>query len=59
MLCDLGHGLFDIGGENVAHVVHSPTKQTETVVQTYWCNDLWDDMSSREGKELHRTKLSP
>jgi hypothetical protein len=58
-LCDLGHGLFDIGGENVAHVVHSPTKVTNTVVQNYWVNDLWDNMSSREERELHRTRLAP
>ena len=58
-LVDLGHGLFDIGGENVAHVVHSPTANTDTVVQNYWCNDLWDTMRSREEKEGARTRLAP
>lgn len=58
-LLDLGHGLFDIGGENVAHVVHSPTKQTDTVVQNYWVNDLWDHMSSREEREANRWTLAP
>jgi hypothetical protein len=58
-LIDLGHGLFDIGGENVAHVVHSHKLLTDTVVQNYWVNDLWDHMSSREEKELHRTTLAP
>ncbi len=58
-LLDLGHGLFDIGGENVAHVVHSPTKNTDTVVQNYWVNDLWDNMSSREEREQARDKLAP
>lgn len=58
-LLSLGHGLFDIGGENVAHVVHSPTKNTDTVVQTYWVNDLWDVMHSREEKEASRQTLNP
>jgi hypothetical protein len=59
MLTDLGHGLFDIGGENVAHVVHSPKKLTDTVVVNYWCNDVWDHMSSRRQREQARTKLAP
>lgn len=58
-IVDLGHGLFDIGGENVRHVVHSPTKLTNTVVANYWANDLWDHMSSREERELARTVLAP
>ena len=58
-IVDLGHGLFDIGGQNVAHVVHSPTKVTDTVVANYWCNDLWDHMSSREEREMARTTLTP
>lgn len=58
-ILDLGHGLFDIGGENVAHVVHSVKHQTDTVVANYWCNDLWDHMSSREEREQARSTLAP
>lgn len=59
MLLDLGHGLFDIGGQNVAHVVHSPSKQINTVVANYWVNDLWDHMSSRQEREMARSTLAP
>lgn len=58
-LVDLGHGLFDIGGQNVKHVVHSPTKNTDTTVQNYWCNNLWDTMRSREQRETARSTLAP
>lgn len=58
-LTDLGHGLFDIGGQNVKHVVHSPTKMTDTTVQNYWVNDLWDVIRKREQKEQARTRLAP
>lgn len=58
-LLDLGHGLFDIGGENISHVVHSPTANAETVVSDYWVNDLWDVMHSREEKEQGRVRLHP
>ena len=58
-LLDLGHGLFDVGGENVAHVVYSPTKLSHTVVHNYWVNDLWDHMSSREQAEAARDRLKP
>jgi len=58
-LLDLGHGLFDIGGQNVAHVVHSPKLKTETVVHNYWVNDLWDTMRSREEREQNRYRLHP
>lgn len=59
MLVDLGHGLFDIGGEDVAHVVWSPTKRTTYVVQHYWCNDQWDTIRSRDVKETTRKVLAP
>jgi len=59
MLLDLGHGLFDIGGENVAHVVWSPTRRTTSVVQHYWVNDQWDTTRSRDVKETNRITLAP
>lgn len=59
MLLNLGQGLFDIGGENVRHVVHSPSKGTDTTVQHYWVNDRWDTMRSRETAEMHRSVLAP
>jgi hypothetical protein len=58
-IVDLGHGLFDIGGENVAHVVYSEKLATSAVVTDYWCNDVWDVMHSREQKEASRTRLHP
>lgn len=56
---DLGHGLFDIGGENVAHVVYSPTSHSSHVVTNYWCNDVWDTQRSRLEKESTRSVLAP
>jgi len=58
-LLDLGHGLFDIGGQNVKHVVHSQKLGTNTTVQNYWVNNLWDTMRSREQREGQRWKLAP
>lgn len=59
MLVDLGHGLFDIGGENVAHVVHSTKHGTDTVVSHYWCNDVWDTIRGRLQRESARQTLKP
>lgn len=59
MLLDLGHGLFDIGGENVSHVVYSPTGHSTSVVQHYWCNNQWDTIRSRDVKETNRVTLAP
>jgi hypothetical protein len=59
MVLDLGHGLFDIGGENVKHVVHSRKLGSDATVQHYWVNDLWDTMRSRETREGNRVHLTP
>lgn len=59
MILDLGHGLFDIGGENVAHVVWSPTGDASHVVSDYWVNNAWDTMRSRLEKESSRVTLHP
>jgi len=59
MILDLGHGLFDIGGENVAHVVYSPTGATSHVITDYWVNNQWDTMRSRLEKETTRVRLHP
>lgn len=58
-ILDLGHGLFDIGGENVAHVVWSHKLQTSSVVQNYWVNSNWDVQRSRDTKEIQRITLAP
>jgi hypothetical protein len=55
----LGHGLFDIGGENVAHVVHSEKLDTNTVVQNYWVDNRWDTQRRRLPKATGRTTLAP
>jgi hypothetical protein len=59
MLLDLGNALFNIGGENVAHVVYSPTHNKTSVVQHYWCNNQWDTIRSRDVKETNRVTLAP
>jgi hypothetical protein len=59
MLLDLGHGLFDIGGENVAHVVHSHKLNSNTVVSHYWVNDVWDTQRRRLQHEKSRVMLAP
>lgn len=56
---DLGHGLFDLGGENVAHVVYSPTHLATHVVTDYWVDDSWDTMRSRLEKPTTRVRLHP
>jgi hypothetical protein len=58
-LVNLGHALFDVGGENVAHCVFSPTHGSVEVVQNYWCNDVWDVIHSRLPKETKRQTLHP
>ena len=58
-LLNLGHALFDVGGENVSHTVWSPTHQSTSVVKHYWCNDVWDVVHSRLPKELHREQYAP
>lgn len=56
---DLGHGLFDIGGANVTHVVWSQTGQAQHDVTDYWVNDVWDVHRSRNPKESTRSRLHP
>lgn len=58
-ILDLGHGLFDIGGENVSHRVWSPTGQLSHVVTDYWVNDVWDTQRSRLQKESQRVQVHP
>lgn len=58
-LLDLGHGLFDIGGENVAHVVYSVRDAAPHTISNYWVNNRWDTMRSRLEKETSRVTLAP
>lgn|ERR1700751_1227862 len=58
-LLDFGHGLFDIGGENVSHRVYSETLGTSSVVTNYWVNDVWDTLRGRLEKESTRLTLAP
>lgn len=56
---DLGHGLFDIGGEDVAHIVRSRKLENNTVVQNYWVQNKWDTQRRRLGAATSRTTLAP
>jgi hypothetical protein len=58
-LLALGHGLFDIGGENVAHVVYSTKHANTQVIKTYWCDNRWDTQRRRLPKASSRVTLSP
>jgi hypothetical protein len=56
---DLGHGLFDIGGENVAHVVRSRKLESNTVVANYWVDNRWDTQRRRLPKASTRVAVAP
>jgi hypothetical protein len=56
---DLGQGLFDIGGQNVKHVIHSPTHNTYPVVHNYWVDDRWDTQRRRLPKPSKRVTAAP
>lgn len=58
-LIHLGHGLFDIGGENVAHVVYSRKLNNTQVIKTYWADNRWDTQRRRLPKATSRVTLSP
>jgi hypothetical protein len=58
-ILDLGHGLFDIGGENVAHVIHSRKLNQDFVVSDYWVDNRWDTVRSRLPKAGNRVTLHP
>lgn len=65
-LIDLGHGLFDIGGENCKHVIHSRfhakalrTTPVDFVVHHYWVDDSWDIIRRRKDKASKRVQLAP
>lgn len=55
----LGHALFDVGGENVAHVVYSPTHSDVHVISDYWVDDRWDTIRGRLTKPTGRLTLHP
>jgi hypothetical protein len=65
----LGHGLFDIGGENVAHVVWSRMDLPDSpagiagdsahVVSDYWVDNSWDIVRRRKQKATNRLTLHP
>jgi hypothetical protein len=58
-ILQLGHGLFDTGGENVAHIVHSEVSGLDTVVQNYWVDDSWDVVRRRKLGAGGRKTLAP
>jgi hypothetical protein len=65
----LGHGLFDIGGENVAHVVWSSMDQPDSpagisgdsphIVSDYWVDNSWDIVRRRKVLASTRQTLHP
>lgn len=64
-----GHGLFDIGGENVAHVVYSHVTQPDGpngvsgdspwIVTDYWADNSWDIVRRRKQKATQKQTLHP
>lgn len=56
---DLGHGLFDIGGENVAHAVWSVKDQVGRVVTDYFVANEWGTVRSRGQRATGRLTLKP
>jgi hypothetical protein len=65
-ILQLGHALFDVGGENIAHVIHHglskdfpTTPPAPTVVQNYWVDDRWDTIRGRLSKATSRQTLAP
>lgn len=52
----LGDALFNIGGENVAHVIRSVAGNTTHVVHHYWCDDAWDTVRKRGLSPTSRVK---
>jgi hypothetical protein len=66
MLVILGHALFDIGGENVAHVIYHPrlTKSghaagSYSVVQHYYVANDWAVIRRRAIRSTGRTTVNP
>jgi hypothetical protein len=62
----LGHGLFDIGGENVAHVLYHEHANTAgaaagstSVITDYWCDDSWDVQRRRQLTPTSRVTVHP
>jgi hypothetical protein len=58
-ILELGHSLFDVGGENVAHVIQHTAGGTPSVVTNYWVDDRWDTQRRRLPKATGRLTLAP
>lgn len=58
-LLEFGHSLFDVGGENVAWVVHSTAGNSSAPVSTIWVDDSWDTQRRRKKKQTKRVTLTP
>jgi hypothetical protein len=56
---NLGHGLFDIGGQNVAHVLYSRQHALTHVLSDYWVDNRWDTQRRRLPKPSSRVTLHP
>ena len=61
----LGHALFDIGGENVAHVLYHPKASahhaagTTSVITNYTASDSWGVQRRRGLRPTTRSTLHP
>lgn len=55
----LAHNLFDIGGENVAHVLYRPKTHDTAVVTDYWAEDAWHIQRRRGRRSTKRVALHP
>lgn len=58
-LLTFGHSLFDVGGENVAWVVHSEVANSSAPITDIWADDSWDVQRRRKRKATKRDTLHP
>lgn len=63
VICNLGNGLFNVGGENVAHVLMK-TEPNDAAgpthpITTYWCDDSFDTQRRRKVTPATRLTFSP
>jgi hypothetical protein len=56
---DLGHALFDVGGEDIAWVIYSQKHKTSEPITTVWCDDSWDTQRRRKLEATSRVTVKP
>jgi hypothetical protein len=58
-LIDFGHGLFDIGGQNVQHVLYKVADGSHKVITDYWADNGYDVQRRRKTAATARQILHP